>query len=121
MALVQAKALFEKKAEVPKDMINLIVKEKNAGVIPILNQLWRGKPTEWERPYGDLGVLAEPSLIQCFASTEGGLRQSAVRLLGRVGSKDSLPVLEGAVAHADSEMKVLIEKATASIQSRTGQ
>ncbi|MEI6175979.1 MAG: hypothetical protein WCS43_03735 [Verrucomicrobiota bacterium] len=121
MALVQAKVLFEKKADVPKDMINLIVKEKNAGVIPILNWLWKGKPTEWERPYGDLEALAEPSLIQCFSSTEGGLRQSAVRLLGRVGGAASLPVLEGATGSADSEMKVLIEKATTSIRSRTGQ
>lgn len=120
-ALVQAKALFEKKAEIPKEMIHLIVKEKNVGVIPILNPLWRVNPTEWERSYGDLGVLVEPSLMQCFSSTEGGLRQSAVRLLGRVGGQGSLPILEGAKATADAEMKVLIEKATASIQSRTGQ
>jgi predicted Zn finger-like uncharacterized protein len=121
VALAQAKALFEKKAEIPKDMINLIVKEKNAGVIPVLNPLWRDKPTEWERPYGDLGALAEQSLIESFPSTEGGLRQSAVRLLGRVGGKDCLPLLAGATERADSEMKVLIEKATASIQSRISQ
>jgi predicted Zn finger-like uncharacterized protein len=123
MALVQVKALFEndKKDDISKDMIHLIVKEKNAGVIPILNRLWRDKPTIWERLYGDLGEVAEPSIIQSFPSTDGGLRQSAVRLLGRVGGADSLPVLEGATGIADSEMKVLIEQATNSIRSRIGQ
>lgn len=119
-ALVQVSALFAKESDIPKEMIALVVKEKNPGILPILDQLWQKKPTEWESLYGDFGQAAEASLIRTFPSTEAGLRQSAVRLLGRVGSKDSLPVLEGALERADSEMKVLIEKASASIRSRVG-
>ncbi len=99
-------------------MIALIVKEKNPAVIPVLDELWSRNPTHWESLYGDLGPPAEATLLRRFPGTEGMLRQSVVRLLGRVGGADSLPLLEAATAGADPEMKVLLEKSSASIRSR---
>lgn len=118
VALKEAKDLLERKCEVPPEMIALIVKEKNPAVVPVLDELWSHDPTQWESLYGDLGPPAEPTLIRRFPSTEGMLRQSAVRLLGRVGGANSLPLLEAAVAGANPELKVLLEKSSASIRSR---
>ena len=117
-ALHEVKLLIARKAEVPQDMISLIVKEKNPEVAPILDELWLRNPTHWETLYGDLGPSAEATLIHRFPTIDGMLRQSAVRLLGRVGGADSLPVLEGAVTGADAELKILLQKATASIRGR---
>lgn len=119
-ALVEARNLVARKAAVPPEMITLIVKEKNAGVIPILDELWAKNPTRWESLYGDVGAPAEPALIKRFGSSEGFVRQSVVRLLGRVGGAESLPLLEAALNGADAELKVLIEQSIISIRKRQG-
>lgn len=119
-ALKEVQDLQARKREVPQEMIALIVKEKNTAVIPVLDELWMGNPTRWEVLYGDVGAAAEDSLLRRLASTEGMARQSAVRLLGRVGGAASLPLLEAAAADGNPEMKVLLEKAAGSIRSRLG-
>ena len=119
-ALKEVQDLLARKREVPPDMIALIVKEKNPAVIPVLDALWIENPPRWEVLYGDIGAAAESTLLRSFANTEGMARQSAVRLLGRVGGADSLPVLAVAAAGGNPEMKVLLEKAAASIRSRLG-
>lgn len=117
-ALQEVKALLARKAEVPQEMISLIVKEKNPAVAPVLDELWIRNPTQWETLYGDLGASAEVTLIRRFPTIDGMLRHSAVRLLGRVGGADSLPLLEAAATGADSELRILLQKATASIRKR---
>jgi HEAT repeat protein len=68
-----------------------------------------------------MGAAAEETVIQRFnTSTEALQRRSAARLLGRVGGSNSLPLLEQALTGADAELRVLLEKAIASVRSRTG-
>ena len=47
-ALRQVRILIDADDEVPPEMVALIVKEKNPGVIPILEGLWGEDPTRWE-------------------------------------------------------------------------
>ena len=89
--------------------------------MPILDKLWSEKPVQWESLYAEVGPAAEPGLIQHLATADGALRQSLVRLLGKVGSEQSLPLLEAAHPAADPELKVLIEKSSESIRKRSGQ
>ena len=117
-ALQEVKKLVANKKPVPQEMIALIVKEQNAGVVPYLDELWREDPVKWERHYGDLGPAAEAAIIDGFARTEGSLRHSAVRILERAGGADSLPVLEAAAEGADTELEVLIAKARKAIEER---
>jgi len=119
-ALKEVQDLIARKREVPQEMVSLIVKEKNAAVIPVVDALWLGNPTRWEVLYGDVGPAAEPTLLRRLASSERMARQSAVRLLGRVGGADSLSWLEAAASGANPEMKVLLEQAAASIRTRLG-
>lgn len=119
-ALKEAAKLLENKAPIPEEMIALIVKAKNPGVIPILDTLWSERPNQWEMQYSEIGRAAEPTLLARFPKTTGWHRQSAVRLLGRVGGPNSLPVLEAAKAGADPELKVLLQKSIESIRSRLG-
>ncbi len=117
-ALDEARKLLAAKKEIPVEMMALVVKEKNILVIPVLDQLWSTSPTKWESLYADVGPAAETTLLRRFPTSEGALRHSAVRLLGKVGGDDSLAFLASANADAGPELKVLIEKATASIRSR---
>lgn len=117
-ALASLQGLMKKAQAVPVDLVALIVKERNADVIPILEQLWADNPTQWESLFGEMGAPVEAVLLKRFPATLGSLRHSSVRILGKVGGADSLPVLEGAAASADAELKVLIEKAVHSIRSR---
>lgn len=120
VALKEALKLRTKGKEVPVEMIALMVKEKTPGVVPVIDELWRDNVTRWESLYGDMGPAAEVALVRGFLGTEGSQRKSAVRLLGRVGGADSLPVLEAAAGRADSEMAVLIKNAMDSIRARVG-
>lgn len=110
--------LMAKQLAVPTEMVALMVKEKNEGVIPILDHLWTADPTSWERLYGDVGLAAETKILQRFPHTEGSLQFSAVRLLGRVGGAASLPVLEAAKSGANPELSVLLDQAQKSIRER---
>ena len=117
-ALKEAADLLARHKEVPQDIVALIVKEKNPDVIPVLDVLWEQNPTRWESLYGEAGPAAEATLLRRFATTEGMTRQSAVRLLGRVGGAESVPLLEAAATEANSELKVLLAKAVESIRGR---
>jgi len=117
-AVKALKDLIERGAPVPQEMIGLIVKEKNVAVIPYLDQLWFRDPTKWETFYGDLGPPIEGTLLRYFPSSEGSIRHSIVRLLGRVGGKESLQVLKSATASEDPELKVLKENSMKAIESR---
>jgi hypothetical protein len=120
-ALTEAKRRVLADQEVPREIVALAVKEKVPGIIPILDGLWMKAPTHWESLYGDFGSGIEPTLLKRFPETEGSVRYSAVRLIGRVGGTDSLPVLEGLSSVTDPELRVLVEQARKSIRGRLGQ
>jgi predicted Zn finger-like uncharacterized protein len=120
VALKEVRDLLARKAEVPQEMISLIVKEKNLAVAPILEELWVVNSMRWESLYGDLGPVIEAALLARLPGADGMLRQSIVRLLGRVGGAASLPLLENAVSGADAELKVLLKKSTTSVRARLG-
>ncbi len=119
-ALNEVTKLAKADKPIPPEMMALIVKEKNLAVIPILDELWFKNPGAWEPIYGDLGSPAEATVIRRFPQTKGTIRYSSVRILGRVGGADSLPVLAAAMPSADSELKVLLEQAQKSISARLG-
>jgi hypothetical protein len=117
-ALKALKPLVEAGGEVPPEMVELIVKEKNNEVIPFLNQLWRKSPNDWEMTYTAVGPAAEASMLESFPSTEGASRQSVIKMLGKVGGERSLAVLAGANAKANTETRILIEQAQRLIRER---
>ncbi len=120
-ALRAVEQLMDKQAVVPPEIVALIVKERNIAVIPYLNQLWFKDATTWETLYGEIGQPIEATVIQRFPKTEGPVRYSAVRLLGKVGGPDSIPVLVAATTGANPELKVLLDQAQKAIHERLAQ
>lgn len=112
------KKLRAKKLPIPTELIALLVKAKQVSIIPILDSLWFDDPGTWEQYYADMGPPIETTLIRRLPQTTGGMRKSIVRMLGKVGGDDSLPVLEAAREGADAELRSRIETAEKSIRAR---
>lgn len=122
VALKQAAKNVSRDLEVPKEMIALVVKEGITDVISILDKLWQKNPTDWEALYADVGPAAEKELLAHAAINDDGRRRSLVRILGKVGGKDSLQALESMKATAtEPELRVLIDNSLAAIRSRISQ
>lgn len=115
------KKMFAEKLPIPREMVALLVKDKRLTIIPIIDELWLGDPGTWEQYYVELGPPIEATLIRHFTEITGGVRRSAVRMLGKVGGPDSLPVLKSARAGADSELLLRIDAAEKSIRERRGE
>lgn len=110
--------LREANQSIPRDMVALLAKAKNEKALPIVEALWHEDPTMWERLLGDFGPLAEPGILKQFPDMQGTIRHSAARVLERVGTRASLPILEAALPTAEPELVVLIENATKAIKNR---
>jgi hypothetical protein len=108
-------------SKVPKEMVEIIVASKNPDVVPFLDRLWQQAPLQWEYLYSLTGPAAEAQLLKHWAAEDGLHRHSVVRLLGKVGTRASIKPLEDHLSHTDAELRVLIEKALASIRSRGGE
>jgi hypothetical protein len=117
-AIKAGNELLAKALKVPSGIIELIVKEKNSGGIPLVHQLWMSSPNTWELAYADFGPKIENHVIESFPSTEGIVMHSAIRLLGKVGGMKSLPILQDASNGAVVETQILIENAQTAIQGR---
>jgi hypothetical protein len=117
-ALREVRKLMAGNVAVPEEMVKLIVKEKNPGVLPVIHELWENKPQQWESLYADVGAPAESALLRRFPTARGPLLYSVVRLLGKVGTSSSLPSLESAMTQANAELRVLLDKSMRSIRER---
>ncbi len=119
-AIKAGNELLAKSDKVPAGLIKLIAKEKNKGGIPLVHAIWLENPNSWEAAYGDFGPAIEVQLLKSFSETEGIVRHSAIRLLGKVGGSKSIPVLQAANNGVAVETQILLENAQASIRQRLG-
>ncbi len=105
--------------DVPQEIVGLAVVTGSTAVIPVLDELWQADPQKWEALYGEFGAPVEPTLLaRLSAAGDNRSRQAIVRLLGRVGTAESLPVLDRLAENADTDLRSQIEQARASIEAR---
>jgi hypothetical protein len=104
--------------EVPETMVQLLVSRGDTLAIPIIDDLWAQDSTRWEAHYGTMGPAIEDAVLARFEKGSITLQMSAVRLLHRVGTAKSVPVLEEAKESAPPELKVLIDRALVAVRAR---
>ncbi len=104
--------------DMPESLVKFLVARKDEGVIPVLDSLWALDCTTWEALYVDLGPAIEDPVLARYEKGTVTLRMSACRLLGKVGSAKSLPVLEASREGSSPEVRVLIDRAIEAIRSR---
>ncbi len=105
--------------KVPDSMVKFLAAAKDVESIPMVDALWAADFDRWEELYGNFGPPIEERVLERFGKVSVGMKRSAARLLGRVGSSASVPVLEAARAGADAELSVVNERALTAIRSRS--
>jgi len=104
--------------DVPESLVKFLVVRGDLAVIPVIDGLWSRDFTRWEEMYGALGPAIEDPVLARYPKASVTLRMSAVRLLGRVGTAKSIPLLEQSRGESTPEVQVLIDRAIAAIRSR---
>jgi hypothetical protein len=104
----------------PRELAAFLVKRREMSIAPVLDDVWAKDHTGWEQLYGELGPGIEPLILARLDTESMILRHSAMRLLARIGSEQSLPRIRSLRAGADTELKVLIDRAEAAIRQRGG-
>ncbi|WP_035604360.1 hypothetical protein [Haloferula sp. BvORR071] len=104
--------------KIPESMLKFLAGRKDAESIPLADALWMSDHDRWEEIYGNFGPPIEALVISHFAGASPPMKRSGARLLGRVGGKASIPILEGARQGADAELAVFIERSLAAIRGR---
>lgn len=118
-AVHEAAAEIDRKGgEVPRPMIEFLVKGGDSRAIDFIHGLWLERPGDWEALYGDLGSTIEEPVIEALDADSLLLRVSAIRLLERVGTDKSLAPLERVREGAQGEIRTQIEQALAAIRKR---
>lgn len=120
-----AERLLEKldkaRVEIPVSLVALVARERMVDAIPVIKRLWRENSNKWEEYLVAFGGAVEGPVIKDFPAMDTVDRRAAVTVLGKVGGKDSLPLLESARQDNDTELKVRIESAEKAIRARLGQ
>lgn len=104
--------------ELPESLVKFLMIKKDPEAIPLVDALWAADFTRWEELYLGFGPGIEDPVLARFPTASAPMKRSATRLLAKNGSAKSIPVLEAAISEADSELKVLIDRAITSIRSR---
>ena len=105
--------------DVPRSMIDFLIKRQSPTVIPLVENLWTNDPQTWESAMVDIGTAGQESVAQKLDSGSRAVQFSAVNILKRVGTSESVPALRALKAQiGDEEMQLKIEDAIKSIQQR---
>ena len=104
--------------DLPESLVKFLMFRKDPEAIPLVDALWAADFIRWEELYLGFGPAIEDSVLARFPTASGTMKRSATRLLAKNGSAKSIPVLEAALPEADSELKVLIDRAVTAIRSR---
>jgi hypothetical protein len=116
--LRKLRQMHAEKKKIPRSMAAMLAKGKATEALPIMEELWIADATNWELQMIEFGPAAEKGILARFPELDPTLRHSAARILAKVGTKASIPILEAAKPKADTELVVLIDSAVRSINDR---
>lgn len=103
---------------VPESLVALAAKEEIGEAIPLVNELWLQTPGLWESQFAKFGTAIEPLLLAQLDTEEAPLQRSAIKLLEKCGTAESLPALRKLVDSKNAEVRVLTERAITAINAR---
>ena len=101
-----------------ENLVALLAKAGIGEAVPSVLILWTANPLLWEKYLAEFGPQIETGALERLSTDNSALRQSALRLLGRVGTAAALPALRELMASEDPEIRVLAERAIARISER---
>lgn len=103
---------------VPESLVELAAKEEIVEAIPLVNQLWLQNPGLWESHLAKFGTSIESLLLKQLDSEKPPLQRSAIKLLAKCGTSESLSALQELIDSENAEVRVLTERAIKAINAR---
>lgn len=105
-----AREMQQQGDKLPRSMVEFLVQRGSPHAVDLLKPLWLTQPAAWEGLLVEVGPSAEPLALQHLESEDRGLQHSAIRILKRIGSADSVAALRAQLTAADDETKLLLEE-----------
>ncbi len=104
--------------EIAEGLVAFLVARKINEVQPVLHDLWLETPDTWELLYVKLGPTAEAPVLAALADPSNATRDSAVRILARVGTPAAIPTLEKLLEINDRKVRTDANRAIEQIRKR---
>lgn len=102
----------------PDSLVTLVVNGGMKEAIPVIGSLWVKNPVIYENYLLCFGQDAELFTTEHLRANEPSLRYSAIKILGNIGTADSLPLLRELLDDTDTEIRVLAQRAIQQIEAR---
>ena len=113
-----AAKLHAGKIDVPPEMAGLAVRNPTPQLVPVLMENWRKSTLSWENLCIEAGAILEEPMLAEFAESRGSHRQSAARILSKIGGPKSKAALEAAMNDENREMAIVIRQALDALVAR---
>lgn len=120
IATQTAITLHQRGTAVPTELIALAIENPSEDLVPAIVSLWRDNTLQWENYCVEFGPKIESAMLEEFETTEGSRKQSAARILSKVGGEASSAKLRAALDEANRELTIVINQALQSIANRLG-
>lgn len=98
------RSLGNAKREIPNEMVNFLLSVKHPETADAFMPSWMNDPYKWEDLLISLGPQSEPFVLTRLqdAETTTEIKSSALRILERIGTARSLPVLKEIMEQKDN-------------------
>jgi hypothetical protein len=100
------------------DLVSLAIEQPSDDLFPVMVALWQTNSLMWESHCIRIGPGIEASLLDAFETADASHKQSAARILAKVGGERSATTLRNAREKANREFEVIIDQALEQIAAR---
>ena len=103
---------------IPTSLVEFLLENGSEDSALVIDGLWGKSPERWSEYYVKLGPMIEGRLINHLETSPVELKKAALRILRKIGTRESLPILEKYMDHQDDEIDILVARAITAIESR---
>jgi hypothetical protein len=120
MLVYIAKWLSNSPQYIPQTLIDYLLKQVDTASASVVIELWKTNPSQWESQCMKLGSLVEKDIIQQIleGKCSGTKLESSMRILGKCGTINSLPILRELGQLPEQRMALLAQLAIDEITAR---
>jgi hypothetical protein len=107
-----------KKISPPEHLVKLVAKHNSPKAIPVMISIWENNTVLWDSELVKFGSAIESPVLERLSSNQAPLVRAAIKILGQVGTAQSIPELRKFLNEKDPELSLLAERAIQQIEQR---
>jgi hypothetical protein len=107
-----------KKVSPPEHLVRLVANHKSPEAIPTMISIWENNTVLWDSELIKFGSAIEAPVLERLSSNQASLVRATIKILGQVGTEQSIPELRKFLNEKDPELRLLTERAIQQIEQR---